>query len=583
MRLAPASQPLMAMRPTDPLDAAARRQFLWFLLFALVLLAAGMGLRDPWPSDEPRFALVARQMVESGNWLFPHRGSELYSDKPPLMFWLQAASFELTRHWRIAFLLPSLLAGLLTLGLTWDLGRRLWNPRVGLYAATALLMTFQFTFQFKRAQIDPLVVAWITLANWGLLLHFLRGPDWRAFWLGCFAAGLGVITKGVGIIAFLMFVPYLAARWRGWDGITQTRGSALRWLAGFGCFLLPILAWLLPMLLLAHLDASPEHAAYVNDLLFRQTARRYAHSWNHVQPVWYYLPIVLFSWIPLSLAYPGLLPRWWRAWRARDARIVLPLAWVALVIVFFTIPPGKRDVYILPALPMLALAAAPWLEDLLGKRWLRLAAFALALTLGLVLVAVPLLGMVGGAKLAASVQRALQGAGPHGPLIVLLIGLAFLLGAVIFRVRRGVHGLLTGLTGMWLVWSFAAYPLLNADRSAAGIMQRAGEVIGPDAELGLVAWKEQNLLMADRPARDFGFRRRWPEQFADAVHWQAEAPASRWLFAQAPAVGECVDASKVIDLGRANRRQWWLFRADAVVPGCVPGAEGDDDPDQASD
>ncbi|MCB2028035.1 MAG: glycosyltransferase family 39 protein, partial [Rhodoferax sp.] len=83
--------------------------------------------------------------------------------------------------------------------LTWDLGRRLWNPRVGLFAAAAVLVTFQFVYQVKRAQIDPLVMMWITLANWGLLLHLLKGPNWRAYWLGCFAAGLGVITKGVGV------------------------------------------------------------------------------------------------------------------------------------------------------------------------------------------------------------------------------------------------------------------------------------------------------------------------------------------------------------------------------------------------
>src|SRR5215813_5242170 len=105
--------------------AHERRAFWLFMLVAFVLLAAGIGLRDPWPSDEPRFALAAKQMVESGDWLFPHRGHELYSDKPPVMFWLQAASFELVHNWRVAFLLPSLLAGLLTLGLTYDLGRRL--------------------------------------------------------------------------------------------------------------------------------------------------------------------------------------------------------------------------------------------------------------------------------------------------------------------------------------------------------------------------------------------------------------------------------------------------------------------------
>ena len=96
-----------------------------FWIAALLIVGAGIGLRDPWPADEPRFALVAKQMVESGNWLFPHRGSELYSDKPPLFMWTQAAAYTLTGNWRVAFLLPSLLAALGTLWCVVDLGRRL--------------------------------------------------------------------------------------------------------------------------------------------------------------------------------------------------------------------------------------------------------------------------------------------------------------------------------------------------------------------------------------------------------------------------------------------------------------------------
>ena len=72
-----------------------RSAFFLFMLMALIVLGAGIGLRDPWPSDEPRFALVAKQMVESGDWLFPHRGRELYSDKPPMLFWLQGLSYEI--------------------------------------------------------------------------------------------------------------------------------------------------------------------------------------------------------------------------------------------------------------------------------------------------------------------------------------------------------------------------------------------------------------------------------------------------------------------------------------------------------
>ena len=58
-----------------------------------------------------------------------------------------------------------------------------------------LLATFQFVYQVKRAQIDPLIMFLITLGNWGLLRHLLLGPDWRAWWLGCFAAGLGASPR----------------------------------------------------------------------------------------------------------------------------------------------------------------------------------------------------------------------------------------------------------------------------------------------------------------------------------------------------------------------------------------------------
>src|ERR1700759_3324510 len=108
------------MTPAPSIQTAHERRAFWlFMLVAFVLLGAGIGLRDPWPSDEPRFTLAAKQMVESGDWLFPHRGRELYSDKPPMLFWLEAGFFQILHSWRVAFMLPSLLAALGTLWLTY--------------------------------------------------------------------------------------------------------------------------------------------------------------------------------------------------------------------------------------------------------------------------------------------------------------------------------------------------------------------------------------------------------------------------------------------------------------------------------
>lgn len=555
-----------------PHTADDRRRFWLFLLFALLFLGAGIGLRDPWPSDEPRFTLAAKQMVESGDWLFPHRGVELYADKPPMLMWMEAATYEVVRNWRVAFLLPSLLAGLLSLALTYDLGRKLWNPRIGLYAAGALLAVFQFAFQVKRAQIDPLVMGWITLANWGLLLHFLRGPNWRAYWIGCFAAGLGVITKGVGFLALLMFVPYLFARWRGWD-VTRTSKATLHWLGGALAFAAALTLWLAPMLLAATARGTPEYAAYVHDILFHQTAQRYAESWDHPQPFWYYIPIVTLGWLPMSLGYLGAAPRWWRDLKAGEARIMLPLVWSLMLLVFFSFPSGKRDVYLMPALPMVALALAPYLQEIIAARWLRTTAFAMALLGGLLIAGIGLSALTGHPPRAVQrlvQQRELGDLKNMLWIMLIAVGAVFLVAAAWLRPQRGVHALLIGIGAIWLAWSLWAYPLLNDSSSAAGVMRNVGGIIGPDAELGMVAWKEQNLLMADRPAHDFGFGKPTPLQFADAVRWQAQAPQRRWIFILDTAMGDCVDRSRAVSVGHANRRDWWLFRADAVVPGCVP-------------
>ena len=96
------------------------------LLLAAICLGAGLGLREPTPPDEPRFVLAARHMVDSGDWLVPRRGREFYAEKPPVFMWLQVMAHTLVQDWRVAFLLPSLVAALGTLWLTWDLATRLW-------------------------------------------------------------------------------------------------------------------------------------------------------------------------------------------------------------------------------------------------------------------------------------------------------------------------------------------------------------------------------------------------------------------------------------------------------------------------
>ena len=552
-------------------DSRARATWL-FWITAVLVLGAGLGLRDPWPADEPRFALVARQMVESGDWLFPHRGIELYSDKPPMLMWLQAAFYTVFGNWRVAFLLPSLLAALGTLWCVQDLGRRLWTRRVGLYAAWALLFTLQFTWQSKKAQIDPLVTFFITLANYGLLRHVLLGPDWRWWTLGWFAAGLGTITKGVGVIALLMLLPAAIASLRGWPRVRVHARDARFWLGPLA-FVVAVSLWLLPVVAVALARDLPEYRAYLDDILFRQTAKRYSQSWDHHQPPWYFLSVMLAMWIPPVLALPWAIPAWWRRLRRRDARYLLPLAWWAMALLFFSIPDGKRDVYIMPALPMMCLALAPLLPGLLRKRWARALLLVLAGLLALLFLAAGLALFGGDGAMAGRLQqqRGLTAAGLHaGAWMLLAMGVWGVACVLAFR-RRAVVALFSTLGGVWVVFSLVGYPILNDASSSRGVMNAVGKRIGPDAGLGLVAWKEQNLLMADRPAANFGFKLAWDEQLRRGVAWQAQAPG-RWLLVQEEALADCLDPERIELAGISNRRRWWLVPPGSVMGTCEASA-----------
>lgn len=546
----------------------------WLLMLgALLLLAAGIGLRGPTPSDEPRFALVAHQMVASGNWLIPHRGSDWYSDKPPLFMAMQAWSYTLTGNWSIAFLLPSLLSSLGTLWLVYDLGRRLWGHRAGVMGSLALLCTVQFVFQAKRGQIDPTVTFFITLANAGLLRHLLLGPDWRAFWLGCFAAGLGVITKGVGFLPLMMLLPWALAVRRRWLQIPAATGCWVHWIGGLLAFALAIALWMVPLLFYVHLHHSSEARAYLHDIFFNQTVNRYVHPWNSFQPPWFYLIVIFTSWLPLSLALPGLVPAWRERLRAHDARILLPVAWIVMVIVFFSLTRAKRDVYIMPALPMLALCAGPYLEDALRQRGLSFVAKGFLLLLGGMALGIGVAALAFHPDVAERFAAARQ-LGKQTSLwwsLCIALGAWLLLQVAIFRRRHAGTAVLAGMAGVWVIWGVGMAPLLARASSPAALANRVEQTIGPHAELALVAWKEELPLAFARPLVDFGFVTPWHQQLASAIRWQTQAPSQRWVLVLADVMGPCIIPSATVDAGVTSGRDWRLFRSNAVAPSCRDG------------
>lgn len=555
-----------------------RIDLLWLCGLALVLIAVGIGLRDPWPADEPRFALVARDMVATHQWLIPYVGGDAYPDKPPLFFWLIAIGQSVTGSLRLAFLLPSLLAGVGCVILVYDLARRLWDREAGLAAGLALLFSLQFVWQARQAQIDATLCFFTTLSLYSLLRHCLLGPDWKWYAIGWAAAGFGIITKGVGFLPLLVLIPYALSYRGGWKPRPVGAGS-WRWAIGPIALLVAVCVWLVPMLLAARGD--PALQAYRDEILFGQTVGRYTQAWHHREPFWYFIVNVIPGlWLPLTILLPWLVPRWRASLRERDLRILLPLAWVVLVVLFFSCSTGKRGVYVLPALPALVLAAAPYLASIAQRRAAQWTLFALAVVVAM---------FTAGAGLFLELNKHLQqqmvdlydidGSGSLALMAVAATGICLWCGP-----RRGFAAWAGVIAVELLIVGLIVNPAINESRSSQSLMRRLEVMTQGIPELGLVAYKEQFLLELRRPSTNFGHAR-WREaeqEAADAAAWQAQKPG-RVLLVDEATRRLCFGSAAAREVGVASREQWYLVegpgdagciqrgRATAAIPYLPPG------------
>lgn len=563
---APASRLDRMLRPGRAQSRDVLIDVLWLAGLALLLIGAGLGLRDPWPADEPRFALVAQDMLRSGDWLIPRVGGDLYPDKPPLFFWLMAAAMAVTGSVKLGFLIPSLLSGIGSTLLVYDLLRRVRSREAAFAGALVLLFTFQFVWQARQAQIDGTLCFFTTLSLYGLLRHLAAGPAFGWFLLGWAAAGLGVITKGVGFLPLLALVPWAVLASRGWP--SRAPHSDARWLAGPVFMLATIGIWFLPMMFAT--SAGGELLAYRNEILFHQTVTRYAEAWHHRAPFWtYFVEVVPFLWLPLVALVPWLWPRWREAFRQRDTFTIVMLAWVLIVLLFFSASSGKRGVYILPAVPALAMAAAPWLPGLLRARGPRRLAYVLAI----VMAAVAALGTVyfvfnGKADARAFAEFRLHPAMPLGVAAV-CAGLAI----AWLRQKDGWLAYGATLAVALLVAGFMIYPRMDSVLSGRAFMASVEQATGSVAELGLVSAKEQYLLQLRRPSFNFGHAR-WREKSIeadDAAAWLAARPG-RALLVDHKTLDLCFKGARAEPMGKANGSNWFLVQGS---PDAACAARGD--------
>jgi len=311
------------------------------LLLAAVALGwnlSGYPLLDP---DEGRNAEVAREMARSNEYLVPHLDGLPYLDKPIVYFAASAALMEVLGPTESAARLPAYLATLATIVLLAGFARRRWGADAGWLAGLAYA-TMVLPLVYARAAIFD---STLTLCTTAAILWFFEERPTRA-WA---AMGVGALTKGPIALAIplLALVPYALA--------TGTSPRRLFPARGLGVFLLIALPWFIAVSV-----QIPEFPYYV---FVRETLERVTtQSFHRTAPFWYYLPILpvaAFPWIVPALARVRQCRALWDARRAPQAREPLLLAcWVIVPLLFLTVNQSKLPQYLLPLMPVFALAAA---------------------------------------------------------------------------------------------------------------------------------------------------------------------------------------------------------------------------------
>ena len=324
-------------------------------LHLLILLILPAALLYPCRShhlfepDEGRYAQIAREMVETGEWVVPTLQSEPYLDKPPLFYWLVSLSYRASGISIVSARLVPAVCVHLTILAVYLIGRRGVGARAAFAGSLLLTVSPGFLEMGRLLLLDGLLTLCVTLSVLSALEAVRTGHFRLGWWLAAaVCSGLGFLTKGP-IAEVLLFPPMLTVGWL----TGRFAKVGFRYYLLFGAIVLAVsLPWYVTMY-----RRQPD---FLTHFFVEHNLLRFLKPFDHLQPVWYYFPIVLGGLLPTTLlALPYARNLLFCSPNRADAPSAAGGFWLATglwCLAFFSVSGSKLPTYVLPAFPPLCLA-----------------------------------------------------------------------------------------------------------------------------------------------------------------------------------------------------------------------------------
>lgn len=315
-------------------------------------LFAGLGSVPLFDEDEGAYSEVTREMLASGDFVTPRLNGETFFHKPPMIYWVQAASVYLFGLNEFALRLPCALASLAWALMLFRFARRNYNGQVAWYAVFFMVTSLQTSIVAKAALADAFLNLFVTLALFHIFDYY-REQRRRSVYLTFFYMALGFLSKGpIAILIPLVasgFFFGLKGRWKIW-------WQAIFNPVGWGALLVIALPWYVAL----YLQHGP---GFIDEIFFTHNVARFQSAFEgHSGSIFYYLPVILLGMLP-NTAF--LLKACFRLKNlVKDDLNLYLLGWFGFVLIFFSIAGTKLHHYIVYGYIPLFLFMAQVAEDI---------------------------------------------------------------------------------------------------------------------------------------------------------------------------------------------------------------------------
>jgi len=433
-------------------------------------------------ADEPRYAQIAREMLQRQDFITPHLYGRPWLEKPVLYYWLAAFFYQILGVSDSAARLPSAFVSTLMVFAIYFHARR-FRPGAELNAALMTLSCAGVIGFSRSASTDMPLAAFFVI---GMLAWYTWFAGAQRLWLSVFyvAMALGTLAKGpvAPALAGLIIIVF-AIRERDLKIVWRTL-----WVPGILLFLAVALPWFIAVQVRA-----PQ---FFREFFLEHNLERFAvtNLYHRRQPFWYYIPVLLLAVAPWSVYFVAGLVEHLRHFRDRApgtaAHDPLPrflVLWIVIFVAFFSISRSKLPGYILPAIPPCTILVADWLQrrgdkpDRLWRTALHAAVVAL-LTVAAIL-----------APFLIAARRAGQPPvlPPQLKVFAAVIAILVLAGVFLTIARRGLEMLrFVTLAPIFLAVAWllrAGGPVLDAAISARPVARQIVDITGGEAPLAVYA------------------------------------------------------------------------------------------------